>query len=60
VSGSGANLKTVYKHPGKAQKVTLEVPLTTGTRPVTVDVRVGFIPKAKGPSSVAHAVVSFK
>jgi hypothetical protein len=60
VSGSGANLKTVYKHPGKAQKVTLEVPLTTSHRPITVSVRVGFIPKAKGSSSVAHAVLSFK
>lgn len=60
VSGGGTNLKTIYKHPGKAQKVTLEVPLTSGRRPLTVSVRVGFIPKAKGPSSVAHAVVRFK
>ncbi len=60
VSGSGPNLKTVYKHPGKAKKVTLEVPLTTSHRPITVNVRIGFIPKSKGPSSVAHAVVSFK
>ncbi len=59
VSGSGANLKTIYKHPGKAKKVTLEVPLTTSHRPITVNVRIGFIPK-KGSSSVAHAVVSFK
>jgi hypothetical protein len=60
VSGSGANLKTVYKHPGKAKKVTLEVPLTTSSRPVTVSVRIGFIPKSKAPSSVGHARVSFK
>jgi hypothetical protein len=60
VSGSGPNLATVYKHPGKAQKVTLEVPLTTGSRPVTVRVRLGFIPKGKGPSSVAHATLTFK
>jgi hypothetical protein len=60
VSGSGTNLKTVYKNPGKAQKVTLEVALTTGRRPLTVSVRVGFIPKKKAPSTVAHAVVSFK
>jgi hypothetical protein len=60
VSAGGSNLKTVYKNPGKAQKVTLEVPLTSGRRPLTVRVRVGFIPKAKGPSSVAHATVRFK
>jgi hypothetical protein len=59
VSGSGGNLETVYKHPGKAKKVTLEVPLTTSHRPITVSVRIGFIPK-KGHSSVAHAVVSFR
>jgi hypothetical protein len=60
VSGGGSNLKTVYKNPGKAQKVTLEVPLTSGHRPLTVRVRVGFVPKAKGPTSVAHATVRFK
>jgi hypothetical protein len=60
VSGGGTNLKTVYKKPGKAQKVTLEVPLTSGRRPLTVSVRVGFVPKSKGQSSVAHAVVRFK
>jgi hypothetical protein len=61
VSGGGSNLKTIYKHPGKAQKVTLEVPLTTGHRPITVAVRVGFIPKSKKEkTSVAHAIVHFK
>jgi hypothetical protein len=60
VSGGGPNLKTVYKHPGKAKKVTLEVPLTTSARPIVVKVRIGFLPKSKGPSSVAHALVSFK
>jgi hypothetical protein len=60
VSGGGPNLKTVYKHPGKAQKVTLEIPLTTSHRPIVVNVRIGFIPKSKGPSSVAHTPVSFK
>jgi len=53
VSGGGSNLKTVYRRPGKAQNVTLEVPLTTTHRPLAVRVRVGFIPK-KGASSVAH------
>lgn len=61
VSGGGSNLKTVYKNPGKAQKVTLEVPLTSGHRPFTVRVRVGFVPKSKKEkTSVAHATVRFK
>lgn len=61
VSGGGSNLKTIYKNPGKAQKVTLEVPLTTGHRPLAVSVRIGFIPKSKKEKdSVAHAVVRFK
>ena len=61
VSGSGSNLKTVYKHPGKAQKVTVEVPVKSSSRPLTVRVRVGFIPKSKKEkSSVAYATVRFK
>ena len=66
VSGGGSKLKTVYRHPGKAQKVTLEVPLSNAgvsalaRGPLVVRVRVGFIPKAKGPSSVAYATVVFK
>ncbi len=61
VSGSGSNLKTVYKHPGKAKKVTVEVPVKSSSRPLTVRVRVGFIPKSKKEkSSVAYATVRFK
>jgi hypothetical protein len=61
VSGGGSNLKTVYKYPGKAQKVTLEVPVKTGKRPIVVRVRVGFVPKAKGKKhSSAYASVLFK
>jgi hypothetical protein len=60
VSGGGTNLKTVYRHPSKAQNVTLEVPVTSGSRPLAVRVRVGFIPKAKGSSSVAYTTVVFK
>lgn len=60
VSGGGTNLKTVYRHPGKAQNVTLEVPLSGSARPLAVRVRVGFIPKAKGSSSVAFVTVVFK
>ncbi|HEY5194924.1 MAG TPA: hypothetical protein VIJ39_13795 [Solirubrobacteraceae bacterium] len=59
VSGGGPGLKTIYKHPGKSQNVTLEVPLSTGSRPFSARVRVGFIPKAKGQksSSVSTTVV---
>jgi hypothetical protein len=60
VSGGGTNLKTVYRHTSKAQNVTLEVPLSGGGRPLAVRVRVGFIPKAKGASSVAFTTVLFK
>jgi hypothetical protein len=61
VSGSGSNLKTVYKHPGKAKKVTVEVPVKNSSRPLTVRVRVGFIPKSKKEkSSTAYATVRFK
>ncbi len=66
VSGGGSKLKTVYKRPGKAQKVTLEVPLSSaGLRalargPLVVRVRVGFIPKTKEKGSVAYATVVFK
>jgi hypothetical protein len=59
VSGGGKNLKTIYRHTGKAQNVTLEVPLSSASRPLAVRVRVGFIPK-KGSSSVAFATVVFK
>jgi hypothetical protein len=60
VSSGGANLKTVYRHVGKAQNVTLEAPLTSSSRPLAVRVRIGFIPKKKAPSSVAHTTVLFK
>ena len=60
VSGSGSNLKTVYKHPGKAKKVTVEVPVKSSSRPLTVRVRVGFIPKSKKEKdSVANTTVHF-
>ncbi|HTA15322.1 MAG TPA: hypothetical protein VK781_10755 [Solirubrobacteraceae bacterium] len=67
VSGSGKNLKTVYKRPGKAGKVTLQVPLSgagvnalDARSPLAVRVRIGFIPKAKGASSSANSSVVFK
>jgi hypothetical protein len=67
VSGGGSNLSTVHRHPGKAQKVTLEVPLSSaGLRalaarsPLAVRVRVGFLPRAKGSSSAAFATALFR
>jgi hypothetical protein len=60
VSGGGSGLKTIYKHPGKTQNVTLEVGVPS-RRPLSVKVRVGFIPKAKGQkSSTAYTTVYFK
>ena len=67
VSGGARNLETIYKHPGKAQNVTLEVPLSgagsralAAHRRLSVRVHVGFVPKAKGPSSGAFVTVVFK
>jgi hypothetical protein len=60
VSGSGAHLGTRYKHPGKAKKVTLKLPLTKSVGHRAISVRIGFIPKnKKEPTSVAHTTVVF-
>jgi hypothetical protein len=60
ISGSGAHLGTRYKHPGKAKKVTLRLPLTKSAGHRTIRVRIGFIPKNKKEhSSVAHTTVIF-
>ncbi len=67
LSGTGTNLKTTYRHPGKAQKLTLKVPLTSGgvnalnrNHKLKIKLRVGFIPKQKGPSSKTFTTVTFK
>jgi hypothetical protein len=64
ISGSGSNLKTVYRHLGKAEKTaTLKVPLSNGGlrkgRPLKVKLRVGFVPKTKsvGNSATTTTVV---
>jgi hypothetical protein len=64
ISGSGSNLKTVYRKLGKAEKTaTLKVPLSNGGlrkgKPLKVKLRVGFVPKTKsiGNSASTTTVV---
>jgi hypothetical protein len=60
VSGSGAHLARRYKHPGKAKKVTLRLPITKSVGHRAIRVRIGFLPKNKKEhSSVAHTTVVF-
>jgi hypothetical protein len=62
VSGSGANLVTVHKNAKKAHtNLTLKIPLTSNGRskkPLTVHVRIGFVPK-KGKHSSATTKATF-
>jgi hypothetical protein len=67
LSARGRGLRTVHKHPRKAQKVTLRVPLSrTGLRllrahrHLAVRVRIGFLPSAPQPSSTASVRVLFR
>jgi hypothetical protein len=58
ISGSGSNLKTVYRKLSKAQKTaTLKVPLSNGGarkgKPLKVKLRVGFVPKTKSNGNSA-------
>jgi hypothetical protein len=65
ISGKGTALATTFRKLGKAQKaITLKVPLSSRARgrhrPFKVQVRVGFVPKAKGArTSVAFTTVTF-
>jgi hypothetical protein len=63
ISGSGSGLTTVARHlKGANGKATLKVPLSSGgrnRRPFTAKVRVGFVPKKKGPTSAAFVKVRF-
>jgi hypothetical protein len=66
VSGSGSNLKTVYrKLKGASKSVTLKVPLSSSGanrgRPFPVKVRVGFVPSKKSVgTSTAFKTVVFR
>jgi hypothetical protein len=58
ISGSGSNLKTVYRHLNKAEKTaTLKVPLSNSGlrkgRPLKVKLRIGFVPKTKSNGNSA-------
>jgi hypothetical protein len=58
ISGSGSNLKTVYRKLSKAQKTaTLKVPLSNGGarkgKPLKVKLRIGFVPKTKSVGNSA-------
>jgi hypothetical protein len=64
ISGSGPNLSTVFRHLNRASNAaTLKVPLSrrgrSRGRPLRVRVRVGFVPKHRGPYSTAFVTVTF-
>jgi hypothetical protein len=62
ISGKGSHLATVFKRlNGAVNATSLKIPLRRGThRPLTTRVRVGFLPKRKGPSSAAYITVRFR
>jgi hypothetical protein len=66
ISGKGNDLATVFRTLKNAQKsASLQVSLSRAgrnrSRPFSVRVRVGFVPKKKGaPSSVAYTTVTFR
>jgi hypothetical protein len=62
ISASGSQLGNVVRHlNGAVNATTLKVPLRRGAhRPLTTRIRVGFVPKRKGPSSAAFVTVRFR
>ncbi len=67
VSARGENVRTINKRPGKARDVTLDVPLSgrghkalAAHHKLSVRVRIGFVPTAKGASSLARVTLKFK
>jgi hypothetical protein len=62
ISGSGAQLATVFRHLGSAANATtLKVPLRRGAHgPLNTRIRVGFVPKGRGSSSAAFVSVRFR
>ncbi len=64
ISGSGPDLRTIYRHLSSARRaVALLVPLSSrgrgAHRPLHIRVRVGFVPTAKGPRSSAYISAKF-
>jgi hypothetical protein len=61
ISGSGSHLATVFKRLGGAANATsLKIPLRRGShRPLRTRVRVGFVPKRRGPTSATYITVRF-
>jgi hypothetical protein len=64
ISGSGSGLATVFRRLNKATTAALKVPLSRAGRhrhrPFRVRVRVGFVPKARGPHSIAFVTLTFR
>jgi hypothetical protein len=65
ISGSGSGLATVSRRLNNATTAaTLKVPLSRAGRhrhrPFRVRVRVGFVPKARGPHSTAFVTLTFR
>jgi hypothetical protein len=65
ISGSGSGLATAFRRLNKATNATtLKVSLSRAGRqrhrPFTVRLRVGFVPKKKGPHSTATVTVRFR
>jgi hypothetical protein len=65
ISGGGSGLGTVYRRLRSASKATsLRIPLSGSGRrrgrPFRARVRVGFVPKKKGSSSVTFVTVTFR
>jgi hypothetical protein len=67
VSGSGKNLKTIYKYVSAGGSVKIKVPLSKGGlakvrkgQTLKIRLRVGFLPKVKGAHSIAYATVIFR
>ena len=64
ISGGGSGLSTVFRRLRNANKAAaLKLPLSgagrSRGRPFKTKIRVGFVPKKKGPTSVAYVTVEF-
>jgi hypothetical protein len=64
ISGSGSGLKTVYRSVSRASTVSLKVPLSASGRgrhrPLSIKLRVGFVPRYGGAHSASTTKVTFR